>query len=167
MQYQLRSHLLANNLSETFQSAYRSHHCTETALQDFMSCLLGNAAEGRVSILTILDFSAAFDTLDHSILLSHLHGVSGISRKAFEWVLWYLSDRFHSVSVNGRVSSRKKLHYGVPQSSISGPILFTLYTKPLFDFISQSRYIHYKFADYTQLHQPSTPSYFHALIYNI
>ena len=47
---------LANNLSETFQSAYRAHHSTETALLDVTNCFLGNADEGRVSILTLLDF---------------------------------------------------------------------------------------------------------------
>ena len=65
--HQLRGHLLASNLSETFQPAYRAHHSTETALLDVTNCLLGNADEGRVFILTLLDLSAAFDTLDHSI----------------------------------------------------------------------------------------------------
>ena len=65
--HQLRGHLLANSLSETFQCAYCAHHSTETALLDVTNCLLGNADEGRVFILTLLDLSAAFDTLDHSI----------------------------------------------------------------------------------------------------
>ncbi|WP_419612617.1 RNA-directed DNA polymerase, partial [Thiolapillus sp.] len=150
--HQLRGHLLANNLSETFQSAYRAHHSTETALLDVTNCLLGSADEGRVSILTLLDLSAAFDTLDHSILLTRLHDMFGISGKAFEWFSSYLSDRFQSVSVNGRVSSQKKLHYGVPQGSVLGPILFTLYTQPLSDIISQRKCNHHKFADDTQLH---------------
>ena len=77
--YQYRSHLLANNLSETFQSAYRAHHSTETALLDVTNCLFGCADEGQVSILTLLDLSAAFDTLDHSILLTRLHDMFGLS----------------------------------------------------------------------------------------
>ena len=107
MQYQLRSHLLANNLSETFQSAYRAHHSTETALLDVTNCLLGNADEDRVSILTLLDLSAAFDTIRwiRDILLARLQDMFGISGKAFEWISSYLSDRFESVSVNGRLSS--------------------------------------------------------------
>ena len=75
----LRGHLLANNLSETFQSTYRAHHSTETALLDLTNCLLGSADEARVSILTLLDLSAAFDTLDHSILLTRLHDMFGIT----------------------------------------------------------------------------------------
>ena len=129
MLHQLRGHLLANNLSETFQSAYRAHHSTETAVLDVTNCLLGkNADEGRVFILTLLGLSAAFDTLDHSILLTRLHDVFVTSGKAFEWFLSYLSDKFQSVCVNGRVSSQKTLHYWVSQGSVLGPILFTLYT---------------------------------------
>ena len=84
MLHQLHGHLLANNLSEIFQSAYRAHHSTETDLVDIKNCLLGSADEGRVSILTLLDLSATFNTLDHSILLTHLHGMFGIFGKAFE-----------------------------------------------------------------------------------
>ena len=169
MPHQLCNHLLANNLSETFQSAYRAHHSTETALLDVTNCLLGNADEGRVSILTLLDLSAAFDTIRwiRDILLARLQDMFGISGKAFEWISSYLSDRFESVSINGRVSSQKKLRYGVPQGSVSGPLLFTLYTQPLSDIISQSRCNHNKFADDTNFHQSSTPSDFHALIHSI
>ena len=103
--HQLRGHLLANNLSETFHSAYHAHHSTETALLDVTNCLLGSADEGRVFILTLLDLSAAFETLDHSILLTRLHDMFGISGKAFRWLSLYMSDRFHSVSVC-RVSSQ-------------------------------------------------------------
>ena len=84
MLHQLRGHLLANNLSETFQSAYRAHHSTETALLDVTNCLLGGADEGQVSILTLLDLSATFDTLHHSILVTRLHDMCGISGEAFE-----------------------------------------------------------------------------------
>ena len=164
--HQLRSHLLANNLSETFQSAYRAHHITETALLDVTKCLLGNADEGRVSILTSLNLPAAFDTLDRSILLARLQDRFGISGEAFEWFSPYLSDRFQSVSVNSRVSSQKKLHYGVPQGSVLGLILFTLYTQPLPDIISQSKCNHKKITDDSQLHQSSTPSDFHTLNHN-
>ena len=83
--YQLRSHLLVNSLSETFPSAYRAHHNTETALLDVTNCLLGNADEGRVSTFTLLDLSAAFDTLNHSVSLARLHDMFGLSGKAFEW----------------------------------------------------------------------------------
>ena len=137
MLHQLRNQLLTNNLCENFQSAYRAHHSTETALLDVMNCILGSADKGQVSVLTLLDLSAAFDTLDHSILLARLHDMFGIPGKALDWFSSYLSDRAQAVSVNGGVSSQKKLHYGVPQGSILGPILFTLYIQPLSKVISR------------------------------
>ena len=89
MLHQLHGHLLANNLSETFQSAYHAHDSTETALLGITNCLLGSADEGQVSILTLLDLSAAVDTLDYSILLTRLHDMFCISGKAFEWFSSY------------------------------------------------------------------------------
>ena len=94
MLHQLRSHLLVKNLPEIFQSACRAHHSTETALLDVTNCLLGCFDEGKVSIFTLFDLSAAFDTLDHRILLARLHDIFGISGKAFESSSSYLSDRF-------------------------------------------------------------------------
>ena len=159
-----RNQLLTNIPCENFQSAYCAHHSRETALLDVMNRLLGSADEGQVSVLTLLDLSAAFDTLDHSILLTRLHIIFGIPGKALDWFSSYLSDRAQAVSVNGGVSSQKKLHYGVSQDSALGPILFTLYIQPLSKIISRSRCGHHKFADDTQLHQSSTPSDFHSLI---
>ena len=167
MLHQLRSNLLTSNLSETFQSAYGAHNSTETAFLDVTNCLLGSADEGKVPILTLLDLSAAFDTLDHSILLARLSDMFGISGKAFQCFTSYLSDRFQSVSVNGRVSSQKKLHYGVPQISVLGPILFTLDTQPLSDIISKRKCSYLKFADDTHLHRSSAPSDCHSLIHNV
>ena len=71
------------------------------------------------------------------------------------------------MSVNGRVSSQKKLHYGVPQGSVLGPILLTLYTQQLSDTISQRMWNHHKFPDDTQLHKLSALSDFHSLIHDI
>ena len=84
MLHQPCGHPLANDLSETFQSAYCAHHSTETALLDVTNCLLGSADEDRVCILTLPDLSAAYDTLDHSILFARMHDMFGISGKVFE-----------------------------------------------------------------------------------
>ena len=91
-----------------------------------------------MTVFTLLDLLAAFDTLDHSILLARLCDMFGISGKAIEGFSSYLSDRGQDVRVNGRVSSQKKLHYGFPQGSVLGPILFTLYIQPLTKVIFRS-----------------------------
>ena len=96
-----------------------------------------------------------------------MHDMFDISGKAFEWFSSYLFDRFQSVSVNGRVFQQKKLHYGVPQGPVLGPILFTFYTQLLSDTISQRKCSHHKFAVDTQLHKLSAPSDFHSPIHDI
>ena len=88
--HQLRSQRFNNNLCDNFQSAYRAHHSTETGLLDVTNCLLGSADEGQVSILTLLDLSAAFNTLSHSSLLARLCDVFGISGKILEGFTSYL-----------------------------------------------------------------------------
>ena len=67
-----------------------------------------------MSVLTLLDLSAAFDSLDYSTLLARLQVMLGMSDKAFAWSTLYLSDIRQSLSGNGRVTSHKKLHCGVP-----------------------------------------------------
>ena len=72
----------------------------------------------------ITDLSAAFDTVDHQMLLHRLSHGFGIVDCALKWFKSYLSDRYQTVKVNGGVSSSRQLHYGVPQGSVLRPILF-------------------------------------------
>ena len=81
---QLRSHLEIIQLSESLQSAYRAQHSTETALLKVMNDILTDCDSGNVSLLNLLDLSAAFDTIDHSILL-RLEITFGVSGTALEW----------------------------------------------------------------------------------
>ena len=79
---QLTDHVSRNDLPERNQSAYRQNHSTETALLHFTNCLLESTDQGRLSILSLLDLSAAFDTIDHSTLLERRHTTFGISGSA-------------------------------------------------------------------------------------
>lgn len=112
---QLRSHLESNDLLEEHQSAYRRYHGTETALLDVTCDLLDDADSGKVSVLSLLDLSAAFDTIDHKILLKRLEDTFGITATALKWFDSYIEDRFQSVVIDGRKSKPALLQYGVPQ----------------------------------------------------
>ena len=154
--HKLLSHLQENNLSNPFQSAYRQGRSTETILLRIVNDILSSLDNDNISVLLLLDLSAAFDTLDHQILLSRLNSAFGIQSTALQWFHSYLSDRYQSTSVNNSSSSPSQLMYGVPQGSVLGPILFVLYTTPLSNTIANHSVNHQLFADDTQL-QKSAP----------
>ena len=154
--HKLLSHLQENNLSNPFQSAYRAGHTTETVLLRIVNDILSALDNDNISFLFLLDLSAAFDTVDHQILLCRLNSVFGIQSTALQWFQSYLSDRYQSTSVNNSSSSPSQLMYGVPQVPILGPILFVLYTTPLSDIIANHTVNHQLFADDTQI-QESAP----------
>ena len=136
-----------------FQSAYRKHHSTESALLNIHNGILLNMAKGSVTALTLLDLSVAFDTIDHTIHLDRLNVYYGISELALGWFKSYLSGRTHSVKAT--------LQYGIPQGSVLGPILFSLYTNPISSIIhSHSNINHHFYADDTQLYITLTPTNF-------
>ena len=92
----LRNHLSSNNLLEICQSAYRKDHSTETAVLSVLDGLLVSADEGLVSLVALLDLSAAFYTLDHTILLQRLEMTYGVRGTVLDWFASYLSERFQS-----------------------------------------------------------------------
>ena len=157
---QLESHLSRNNLRDVCQSAYRQNHSTETLLLSVTDSLLCKADNRLVSLLTLLDQSAAFDTVYHKILLNRLSYTFGISVTVFKWFISYLTNRTQSVSVGDLNSLPLPLKYGVPQGSVLGPILFTLYSQPVSDKIREHNISYQKFADDTQLHKASQPTEF-------
>ena len=148
--HKLLSHLQENSLSNPFQSAYRAGYSTETVLLRTVNDILSALDNDNISVL-LLDLSAAFDTVDHQILLSRLNSVFGIRSTALQWFHSYLSDRYQSTSVNNLSSSPSQLMYGVSQGSVLGSILFVLYTTPLSDIIANHSVNHQLFADDTQL----------------
>ena len=154
---QLNFHLTSNNLLHPFQSAYRQHHSTETTLLHIFNDLLLATDSGQISLLTLLDLSAAFDTIDHSILLQRLNHTFGIVGSALDWFTSYLSNRFQAVLINGIRSDPVRLTCGVPQGSVLGPVLFTLYTSPLANVIYSHSIHHHFYADDSQLFDSDTP----------
>jgi hypothetical protein len=106
----------------------------------------------NVCKLVLLDLSAAFDTVDHEILLCRLRNQFGINGIALDWYKSYLSDRFQQVSINGTLSKPQMLKYGVPQGSILGPQKFSKYTVPLGKIIRRHQLGYHFYADDTQLY---------------
>ena len=162
--HQMLDHVSKYDLLARFQSAYRTHHSTETALLRVLNDLLVASDDSKVSLLTLLDLSAAFDTIDHGILLTRLKHVFGIDSVALSFLQSYLSDRKQTVSIQGFVSESSPLKYGVPQGSVLGPLLFLLYTQPLPNVIDSHSVSHSEFADDTQLYNSSHPSQIQTLL---
>ena len=123
------------NLHVEKQSAYRKHHSTETALLRVSTDILCAIDTHGEMVLVLLDLTAAFDTIDHSILLCRLSHRYGISGTALQWFKSYYSDRVQSVVIDCVQSELSPFKDGVPQGSVLGPLCFTMYTAPLEDII--------------------------------
>ena len=146
----IQSHLLSNSLSSSFQSAYRMFHSTETTLLGIHNDLILAMDRGEVTSLILLDLSAAFETVDHSILLHHLQHWFGLHGTSLDWFSSYLTSCSQAVSIQNSTSSFSNLSCGVPQGSVLGPLLFTLYTTPLGSVISKNSIKYHLYADDTQ-----------------
>ena len=108
--------------------------------------------QGEVTALTLLDLSAAFDTIDHATLTNRLSDWYGISRQAQIWFSSYLQNRHQSVKNKDTLSDKVTLSYEVSQGSVLGPVFFTLYTTPLSPIISSIDINHHVYADDTQIY---------------
>ena len=127
----LKEHLIKNSMFDPLQSAYRDKHYTETALIKVQNDILSALKAGSSAILLKLDLSAAFDTIDHDMLLSRLCNVYGITGNALDWFRSYLTDRIQRVVIEDSVPVDQELDFGVPQGSVLGPNIYCMYTKPI------------------------------------
>ena len=149
---QIREHCDLNQINLEMQSAYKANHSTETAMIRVQNDLLTAVDRDGGAILVLLDLSAAFDTLDHSLILRTLEHQVGLTDLALQWLASYLHNRKQLVRIGDASSEVADLIYGVPQGSVLGPILFTLYTRPLSNIIENCGMQHHLYADDSQLY---------------
>ena len=154
---QLVNHISLNGLQDPLQSAYKQYHSTETALlkvtNDIRCALDGN----EVVILVLLDLSAAFDTVDHEILLHRLEHQFGVTGSVLKWFDSYLRGRKQKVTLKGLLSECATLQSGVPQGSVLGPILWNVYTYPLSKLMNKSNANYHLYADDNQIYMVFKP----------
>ena len=149
---QLVNHLVANHLSEKFQLAYRLFHSTETALMSVLNDLLMAFNQKQSVFLVLLELSADLDTVDHSILLKQLETMIRLRALILDWRSPYLSSRHQHMSVAGSKSSSIELKHTVPQGSVLGPVLFSVYMLPLGDIFRKYHMSFHLYADDIQLY---------------
>jgi hypothetical protein len=154
---QLLNYLLFNNLLPSLQSGFRPGHSTETAILHVLSDILTAVDHGDFAALILLDLSAAFDTVDHAILLERLSRSFGIVGSAHQWFVSYLTGRSQCVRCGNSSSQPTSLECGVPQGSVLGPILFVLYTADLQAIIQKHRLTPHLYADDTQIYASCQP----------
>ena len=118
---------------------------------------LMNMDKQHPTLLILLDLSAAFDTVDHQILLNRLRTEFDVSGKVLDWFASYLSNRSQKVTVDSVLSDRFGIDFGVPQGSCLGPLLFVIYSSKLFNIVSKHLPNVHAYADDTQLYLAFKP----------
>ena len=148
---QIRQYMVTNDIFDVFQSAYRPAHSCETALVRIQNDILVSLDNRKSVILVLLVLSAAFDTVDHPLLLDQLYRI-GIRGNAHRWMKSYLAERTQLVRVHKHTSRCVDLCSGVPQGSVLGPLLFSIYCLGLDDIFKRHQLQYHMYADDTQLY---------------
>ena len=154
---QFVEHLTSHQLMDPLQSAYRAFHSTETALIKVQTGIMTDIDSKHVVLQTLLDLSAAFDTVDHDILINRLENRFALDGTVLQWFASYLRGWKSQVNVAGHLSDPLISEFGVPQGSVMGPLLFTAYIRPIGDIAIKYGVKYHIYADDTQLYISFNP----------
>lgn len=149
MTNQFEEYICRNCILPDFQSGFRAHYSCTTALLNILDDVLRAHDNNHVTVMVLLDFSKAFDTLNQQLLLAKLH-YYGVSDEALNLFCSYFQDRQQCVSVDNDSSNFLRVRSGVPQGSIISPLLFSIYTSDFHRSLTYCKYHYY--ADDTQLY---------------
>lgn len=143
---QTNLHCETNAPLPDYQSAYRPGFSCETALANIVDDILWAFENQEVTQLCLMDLSAAFDTVNHQVLLEVLEKQFGIEGTALCWFRSYLENRRCTVNVGSEYSTPQKLNVGVPQGSLGGPVMYSQYASTL-QYVVPSSFKLYGYAD--------------------
>ena len=166
---QLVNHIDRHGLMEAHQSAYHPFH--STTLLKVKSDVIGALEKQEVACLILLDLSVAFDTIDQDILLGRLKSRFAVTGTTLNWLWSYLKHRTQAVEIDAPMSGGSRsafvlLESGIPQGSVLGPILLTIYTVPIGDICRRHQVEFHLYMDDTQIYfsfRPSKPNSKHRL----
>ena len=144
----MKSFIEKNNLFSPSQYGFRKAHSTQHAILDIVNTIETNMDKRSFSCGVFIDLKKAFDTVDHKILLDKLHhyGFRGIINK---WFSSYLEDRTQTTQIGSLISPEENIAFGVPQGSVSGPLLFLIYVNGIQECSEKLKF--FLFADDTNI----------------
>lgn len=149
LESQIRSHTDKFLILPKNQSGFRSGYSCGTALASVTDDIFFSLDSNNLCALILLDYSKAFDILNHDLLIAILHFI-GFGDSACSFMTSYLTERYQQVSLNNCTSNVELIDQGVPQGSILGPLLYTIYTCNFYNYLEHCNY--HLYADDTQLY---------------
>ena len=129
---------MENNLLPGCQSVYSEHYSCETALVKFMDDIFWNMEGQELTALVVIDLSAAFDIVDHDVLLDILNNRFGFEENTVDWINSYLRPRKFKMNISQIYSEEIDVKFSVPQGSIFGPVLYSPYASTLSEMVNNA-----------------------------